>query len=396
MDFGLSATTEDLLTRYGEFLERHVLPLEATTLGRSFTAAESALEEARAAARSLGLWGPQIPEELGGLGLGLVDYALVSEVVGASPLGHYAVGAQAPDAGNLELLWEHGSGEQKERWLRPLAAGELRSCFSMTERERPGSNPVDLATTAERDGNGYVINGEKWYTTAADGAAFAVVMAVTDPDAAPHRRASMLIVPTGTPGFEIVRNIPVMGHAGDGWASHSEIRYRQCRVPLNHRIGEESAGFQLAQDRLGPGRIHHCMRWLGIARRVLDLMCERAATRRIAEGEVLGDRDIVRAWIAECEADRLASRWMTLATAWRIERDGWRAARGEISAIKFHVAAMLGRVLDRALQVHGSLGMSDDTPIAWFFREERAARIYDGPDEVHKIALARRMLRDFG
>jgi alkylation response protein AidB-like acyl-CoA dehydrogenase len=263
----------------------------------------------------------------------------------------------------------------------------------MTEVDLPGSNPVLLATTAVTDGDDYVIDGRKWFTTAADGADFAVVMAITNPDAEPHLRASMILVPTDTPGFERVRNISVMGEAGGGWASHAEIVYRACRVPRANRIGPEGQGFAIAQQRLGPGRIHHCMRWLGICRRALTLLCERAASRPIAEGQVLGDREIVQAWIAESAAEIQAARLFTLHTAWRIEQEGWRAARDDISMIKFQVAGTLLRVLDRAIQAHGALGMTDDTVLAYFYRHERGARIYDGPDEVHKLAVARRLLR---
>jgi alkylation response protein AidB-like acyl-CoA dehydrogenase len=265
----------------------------------------------------------------------------------------------------------------------------------MTEVDEPGSNPVMLSTTAARDGDHWVVNGHKWFSTAAEGAAVAVVMAVTEPAAAPHRRASMILVPTDTPGFEIVRNVPVMGHAGEGWQSHAEIRYADCRVPLANLLGKAGEGFAIAQERLGPGRIHHTMRWLGICRRVFDLMCRRASSRRVDGDQTLADKDVVKVWIAECAAEIRAARLLTLQTAWTIERDGWRAAREDVSAIKFLVAGVLGRVLDRALQVHGALGMTDDTPIAFFYREERAARIYDGPDEVHKLALARRILRGY-
>jgi alkylation response protein AidB-like acyl-CoA dehydrogenase len=346
----------------------------------------------RGRVKELELWAPNLPRELGGLGLGLVEHGLVSEILGGHPYGHYVFGCQAPDAGNIEILHRHGSAGQRQTWLEPLAAGRIRSCFSMTEVDQPGSNPVLLSTTAERDGGAWVIRGRKWFTTAADGAAVAIVMAVTEPDATPHRRASMILVPTDTPGFEIVRNIPVMGHAGEGWPSHSEITYDGCRVPVDNLLGEAGAGFAIAQERLGPGRIHHCMRWLGICRRAFDLMCERARSRRISSDERLADKDIVRSWVAECAAEIRAARLLTLQTAWKIEHEGWRAAREDISAIKFLVAGVLGKVLDRALQVHGALGMTDDTPIAFFYREERAARIYDGPDEVHKLALARRIL----
>ncbi len=273
-------------------------------------------------------------------------------------------------------------------------AGEIRSCFSMTEVELPGSNPVMMDTTAVKDGDDYVINGQKWYTTAADGAAFAVVMAITDPEAPPHRRASMIIVPTDTPGFDLVRNISVMGHTGEDWASHAEILYHSCRVPQSNLLGPEGQGFAIAQERLGPGRIHHCMRWIGICNRAFDLMCARANSRIIAPGEVLGERDIVRSWIADSAAEIQAARLMTLHTAWKIEQRGWREARQDISMIKFTVANTMQRVIDRALQVHGGLGMTDDTLLAFFFRHERAARIYDGADEVHKISLAKRILRE--
>jgi alkylation response protein AidB-like acyl-CoA dehydrogenase len=265
----------------------------------------------------------------------------------------------------------------------------------MTEPEMPGSNPVMMETTAVVDGDDYVVDGQKWYTTAADGAALAVVMAVTDPEAPPHRRASMILVPTDTPGFDRVRNLNVMGHTGEGVFSHAEILYHSCRVPRSNLLGEAGAGFRIAQERLGPGRIHHCMRWLGICNRALDLMCARAAARTIAPGRKLADREVVQTWVGECAARIAAARALTLQTAWRIERCGWKEARQEISAIKFLVADTMLEVVDRALQVYGGLGMTDDTILAWFYRHERAARIYDGPDEVHKLALARRILKGY-
>lgn len=394
MDFAVTPPTRELLDRVETFTREELEPLEPRLLGRPFPACEPVLEALRGRVKELGLWAPNLPRELGGMGLGLVDHGLVSEVLGGFVYGHYVFGCQAPDAGNIEILDRHGSASQRDTYLRPLAAGTMRSCFSMTEVDQPGSNPVLLSTTAARDGGDWVIRGHKWFTTAADGAAVAVVMAITAPDASPHRRASMILVPTETPGFELVRNIPVMGHAGEGWPSHAEIRYHDCRVPADHLLGAAGDGFAIAQERLGPGRIHHCMRWLGICRRVFDLMCQRARGRRVSADERLADKDIVRLWVAECAAEIRAARLLTLQTAWTIERDGWRAAQQDISAVKFLVAGVLGRVLDRALQVHGALGMTDDTPIAFFYREERAARIYDGPDEVHKLALARRILDD--
>jgi alkylation response protein AidB-like acyl-CoA dehydrogenase len=343
----------------------------------------------------MGLWAPGHPEEYGGLGLGLVDLGLVSEVLGRTPLGHFVFNCHAPDAGNIEILHLHGTDEQKDRWLQPLVDGKIRSCFSMTEVEMPGSNPVMMETTAVKDGDDYVINGQKWYTTAADGAAFAVVMAITNPDAQRHHRASMIIVPTDTPGFDLVRNINVMGHTGDDWSSHAEILYHSCRVPRSNLLGPEGHGFVVAQERLGPGRIHHCMRWIGICKRSFDLMCARATSRTIAPDRTLADQDVIQTWIAESAADIEAARMMVLHTAWKIERYGWKEAREDISMIKFVTANTMQKVIDHALQVHGGLGMTDDTMLAFFYRHERAARIYDGADEVHKLSLARRILRQY-
>jgi alkylation response protein AidB-like acyl-CoA dehydrogenase len=337
-----------------------------------------------------------MPREAGGGGLSLVEHAIASEEMGRTPFGHYAFNCQAPDAGNMELLWQFGSEAQKERFLRPLVRGEIRSCFAMTEPERPGSNPTWMETRAVRDGAGWVIDGHKWFTTGADGASFAVVMAVTDPDAAPHLRASQILVPCDTTGFQIVRNIPVMGHPGEGWASHSEIRFAGCRVPAENLLGERGAGFAIAQERLGPGRIHHCMRWIGICERCFDLLCKRSAERELSPGKPLGMKQMVQDWIAESRAEINAARLMVLQAAWTIEKRGASEAREEISLIKFYVANVMLRVIDRAIQAHGALGVTDDTPLAWYWREERAARIYDGADEVHKAAVARRILRRYG
>jgi alkylation response protein AidB-like acyl-CoA dehydrogenase len=303
---------------------------------------------------------------------------------------------QAPDAGNVEILNDFGTKEQKKQWLYPLVQGEIRSCFAMTEVDMPGSNPAMMETTAFRDGDEYVINGHKWYSTAADGASFAVTMAVTDPNAPKYQQASMIIVPTNTPGFNLVRNIPVMGHEGDDYFSHAEIIYEACRVPVENLLGQEGQGFVMAQERLGPGRIHHCMRWLGVCRRAFDLMCRRANSRVItSSGETLASRQTVQNWIAESAAELEAARLLTLHSAWQIDNVGASAARDSISMIKFVVANTMVRIIDRALQLHGGLGMTDDTILAWFYRHERAARIYDGADEVHKTSLARRILKSY-
>jgi alkylation response protein AidB-like acyl-CoA dehydrogenase len=399
MDFSLDPETRALLQTTREFVDQEVIPLEPALAERGFMAMEDELQALRAKARDAGLWLPQIPERHGGLGLDLVQHGLISEVLGRSPLGHYALNCQAPDAGNMEVLIEYGSRAQRERWLGPLLAGETRSCFSMTEPEHAGSNPVWMSTTAkvaDDPADGWVIDGHKWFTSGAEGAAFAIVMAVTDPDAAKHKRASMFIVPTDAPGFELVRNIPVMGDAGSGWASHAEIRYSDCRVPVESMLGFPGGGFVIAQARLGPGRIHHCMRWLGICERAFSMMCQRAVDRELSPGTRLGHKQTVQDWIAESRAEIDSARLLVLHTAWIIEHEGQRAARVQVSAIKYHVANVMMRVLDRAIQVHGALGITDDTVLSFFFRHERGARIYDGPDEVHRTVVARRVLRDYG
>jgi acyl-CoA dehydrogenase len=391
MDFDIPEPTRELLARIRAMIDEHVIPAEPEVMGPGPSGDEPAVVALRARVKAAGLWGPQIPRELGGMGLALLEHGMVSEELGRSPIGHLVFGCQAPDAGNLEILHKYGSPEQKRRWLEPLARGEIRSCFAMTEPECAGSNPTELRTTARRDGDDYVIDGHKWFTSGADGAAFAVVMAVTNPDAPPHARASQIVVPTDTPGYELVRNVPVMGHAGRGWGSHGEVRFTSCRVPIANRLGEEGAGFLIAQERLGPGRIHHCMRWIGICERSFELMCRRAAAREIAPGKPLASRQIVQAWIAESRAAINAARLMVLDAAWKIDRRGFAAAREEVSLIKFFVAEVMTQVVDRAIQVHGALGVSSDTVLSFFYAHERGARIYDGPDEVHKMVVAKRI-----
>ena len=396
MDFSQPEELQALIAQVRGLIDADVIPIESEFLRGGFRAIEPRLNEVRARVKRMGLWAPQLPREFGGVGLELTGFAALSEELGRSPLGHYCFNCQAPDSGNLELLLAHGSPEQQQRYAMPLAAGQIRSCFSMTEPDRPGSNPTWLATRAVKDGADYVIDGHKWFTSSAEGAEFAIVMAVTDPDAPRHARASQIIVPLSTPGFRLVRNISVMGDAGDGWASHAEVRYEGVRVPQSNRIGEEGSGFLLAQERLGPGRIHHCMRWIGICERAFDMLCRRAATRELAPGKPLGSRETVQAWIADSRAEIDAARLLVLQTAWRIEHEGLSRARDAISTIKFFVANILQQVLDRAIQAHGALGVTDDTVLAWFFRHERAARIYDGPDEVHRASVAKRILSRYG
>ncbi len=395
MDFTVSEKMQTIVGMIDEFVDRELIPLEPEFLSQPMSRLNPVLEEKRRLVKKMELWAPNHPREFGGMGLDLMEHALVSEALGRSPLGHYVFGCQAPDAGNIEILHQFGTDEQKTRYLRPLVDGRIRSCFSMTEVEMPGSNPVMLETTAVKDGDDYLINGQKWYSSSADGAAFAIVMAVTNPEAGPYMQASMILVPTDTPGFNLVRNIPVMGHAGEGYFSHGEILYQNCRVPRANLLGPEGHGFVIAQERLGPGRIHHCMRWIGICNRAFDLMCARARDRIIAPGKTLATKQIIQAWIAEAAAEIQAARLMVLHAAWMIETVGKKAARKEISLIKFVVANTMQKVIDRALQVHGGLGMTDDTILSFFYRHERAARIYDGADEVHKMSVAKRILGEY-
>ncbi len=393
MDFTLEPAKQVIVNRFREYVDRELIPLEAEFLAGGFAALLPKLRDKRADARRQGLWGPIYPREHGGLGLDLLTHGLISEALGRCPIAHYVFGCNAPDAGNVELLHEFAMPAQKKRWLHPLVAGELRSCFGMTEPGNSGANPLMLETRAEADGDGWRLNGRKWFTTGADGAAFCIVMAVSDPEAPPHGRASLFIVPTDAPGYRLLRNTPVMGGTGSDLFSHGELEFADCRVGAEALLGPRGEGFRLAQSRLGPGRIHHCMRWLGICERALAMMIERAAARVIGpDDRRLGDSDIVRAWIAVSAAEIRAARLLVLHAAWRIGQVGAKAARDDIAMIKYHVAGVLQRVVDRALQVHGGLGVTDYTLLAWFYREERAARIYDGPDEVHQIAVAKHLL----
>jgi alkylation response protein AidB-like acyl-CoA dehydrogenase len=396
MDFQPSEKMQTMLAMVREFMDHEVIPLEGEMLFGDADTLAAGVASAQEKVKQMGLWAPNFPVEFGGLGLPLVDHGLLVEQIGRSPLGMTVFGTQAPDAGNIEILHKWGTEEQQERWMRPLIEGEIRSCFSMTEPETAGSNPTLLATTAVADGDDYVINGQKWFSSSADGSQVAIVMAVTDPEAPPHKRASMILVPTDTPGFNLVRNVSVMGHAGSGHASHGEVIYQSCRVPKTNLLGPEGHGFIIAQDRLGPGRIHHCMRWLGIAARAHEMMCRRANERVIdLDGGTLADRQVIQHWAAELEAEIRGARLQVLHAAWRIDQEGAKAARDEISAIKFVVANTMLKAVDTSIQVHGALGVTDDTVLSYWYRHERAARIYDGADEVHKTSLGRRILRRY-
>jgi acyl-CoA dehydrogenase len=383
-----SAEVEELRGRYRAFMEEHVYPNE-----RGLQADDLELiRTLQAMAKEEGLWAPHVPPEAGGTGQGFLAYAFLNEEIGRSSYAQLVFGCQAPDAGNAEILHMFGTDEQKERWLAPLVAGEIRSFFSMTEPEVSGSDPTTLRTLAVRDGDEWVIDGHKWFSSGADGAAFGIVMAVSDPEAEPHRRASQIIVPAGTRGLEVVRPIPVLGHAGRGWSTHCEVWYRGVRVPVENTLGEPGDGFRIAQKRLGPGRIHHVMRWLGQMQRAFELLCSYALERE-AFGSRLADKQTVQNWIADSAAEIHACRLMTLDAAQKIDEGD--EARVEVSVIKFYAARVLHDVIDRAIQVHGARGLTDETPLAEMYANARAARIYDGPDEVHRMVVSRRILKEF-
>ena len=400
MDFTPTPQVESLLERTREFNEEHVYPVEMELLKaldeevtvETPRAYPEGLVELRERAKADGLWNLFMPDERYGAGLTNWEYGMLCEEMGRSLISPMVYNCSAPDTGNMEILAEHGTPEQVERWLRPLLEGEIRSCFSMTEPNTSGSDPTGLATTAELDGDEWVINGHKWFTSGAVGASIAIVMVVTDPDAAPHKRASMILVPTDTPGFNLIRPVPVMGH--DGGPGHCEIRYEDCRVPASSTLGERGAGFKIAQDRLGPGRIHHCMRAVGGAQRAFEIMCRRANERESFGGK-LGEKQFVQDFIARSRMEIHGARLMVLHAAWKMDTEGKRAARQEISMIKVVAANMFMDVLDRAIQVLGALGVSDDTPLALMWRQGRMLRIADGPDEVHKMVIAHRELNRF-
>jgi alkylation response protein AidB-like acyl-CoA dehydrogenase len=379
---------QELRERYRAFMEEYVYPNE-----RALHADDAELiRSLQAKAKEQGLWAPHVPPEAGGSGRGFLAYAHLNEEIGRSTYAQLVFGCQAPDAGNAEILHLFGTDEQKQRWLKPLVAGEIRSFFSMTEPEVPGSDPTTLRTKAVRDGDEWVIDGHKWFSSGADGAAFGIVMAVTDPEAEPHRRASQIVVPADAPGVEVVGAIPVMGHAGRGWSTHCEVWYRGVRVPVQNTLGEPGDGFRIAQKRLGPGRIHHVMRWLGQMQRAFELLCSYSLERE-AFGSRLADKQTVQNWIANSAADIHACRLMTLDAAHKIDEGD--EARVEVSVIKYYTAQALHDVIDRAIQVHGARGLTDETPLAEMYANARAARIYDGPDEVHRMVVSRRILKEF-
>tara|TARA_X000001036_G_scaffold432358_1_gene468154 strand:+ start:3110 stop:4303 length:1194 start_codon:yes stop_codon:yes gene_type:complete len=379
------------------FLIHEVYPLEKKLLTEGFNKSLENIEEKRDKVKSLGYWMPQISKEYGGMGLSLIEFSEISSILGSSPIGLYLFNCQAPDAGNMEILIEYGTKYQKDKFLKPLLDGKIRSCFSMTEPNHAGSNPVFMSTTALKKNDSYIINGKKWYTSSAEGSSFAIVMAITNPsEKNKYLTASQIIVPTGSKGFKLIRKIPVMGDEGEGYFSHSEINYNDVLVPKENLLGKEGSGFKIAQSRLGPGRIHHCMRWIGICERSFDMMCKRAATRELSPGKFLGEKQLIHKMIAERRVEINAAKLLVMDVGRKIEKEGSKEARFDISMIKFYCANILKRVIDDAIQIHGGLGMSDDIILSHFYRHERAARIYDGADEVHITNVAKGILSKYG
>jgi acyl-CoA dehydrogenase len=392
-DFSTEPEFEAKLEWMRGFVRDEIIPLETLDLDwETFDRITAPLKEQ---VKERGLWAAHLPPELGGGGFGQVNLGLMHEILGQCRYAPGIFGNQAPDSGNAELLAIGGSPEQKERWMHPLLRGELRSAFSMTE-PAAGADPTMLTTRAVRDGDEYVINGHKWFSSNASIADFLIVMAVTDPDVSPYQGSSMIIVPVDTPGVNILRDIPVMDHpwAGGLDGGHAEIIYTDVRVPAENLVGNPGDGFRLAQQRLGPGRIHHAMRWLGQSKRAFDMLCERAVSREVF-GSKLADKQMVQDWVATSAAEMQAARLLTLHAAWTMDQVGASNARVEIGMIKYWGAKVLHDVIDRAIQVHGSLGFSGDLPLEQMYRSARAARIYDGPDEVHKATVARRILRGY-
>ena len=394
-DFSTEPDFEEKLEWMRTFVREEIYPLETIDLDEAtFRRLTDPLKEE---VKKRDLWAAHLDPELGGQGFGQVKLGLMHEILGSSIFAPTIFGNQAPDSGNAELIAIGATDDQKERWLWPLLEGKLRSAFSMTEPETAGSDPTLLKTRAVRDGDEWVINGHKWFTSNGSSADFLVLMAITNPDVHPYQGTSMIIVPTDTPGVDIVRDVPTMAEPDTEfgrYGNHSEIYYRDVRVPYENLIGNEGDGFVLAQKRLGPGRIHHCMRWLGQSRRAFDMLCERALSR-YAFGSTLAEKQTVQNWIADSAAEMQAARLLTLHAAWKMDQQGSSAARVDIAMIKYFGAQVLYNVIDRAIQIHGALGYSTDLPLEAMYRHARAARLYDGADEVHRVTVARQILKNY-
>src|ERR1700730_2846111 len=398
-DFSTEPEFEEKLAWMRGVVRDEIIPLE--TLNLPYDKLTSVVRPLQQQVRDMGLWAAHLPPELGGGGFGQVKLGLMHEILGQCSFAPMVFGNNAPDSGNAELLAvgiERNPEKewQRAKWLQPLLDGEMRSAFSMTE-PGAGADPTLLKTRAVRDGDEWVINGHKWFSSNASIADFLVLMAVTNPDVHPYQGISMIIVPTDTPGVHRLRDVPTMENPVEHFGvfgGHTEIIYEDVRVPYESLVGNEGDGFVLAQKRLGPGRIHHCMRWLGQSRRAFDMLCERAVSR-YTHGSYLAEKQTIQNWVADSMAEMTAARLMTLFAAWKMDQVGPAEARVEIAMIKYYGAQVLYNVIDRAIQVHGSLGFSTDMPLEHMYRAARAARIYDGPDEVHKVTVARKMLKDY-
>ncbi len=397
-DFETDPEFQEHLDWMRSFVDDEIIPLEAVWDEMSMAQYDAATAPLKEQVKARGLWAAHLDRELGGQGFGQVKLGLMHEILGRCRIAPGVFGNQAPDSGNAELLAIGADAEQKERWLWPLLAGKVRSAYSMTERDVAGSDPTLIRTTAVRDGDEYVINGHKWFTSNGSAADFLIVMVRTNPDVSAYQGCSMIVVPTDTPGVNILRDVDTMTHPHGGTfgrpGGHSEIVYDNARVPVSNLIGREGEGFLLAQKRLGPGRIHHAMRWIGQSQRAFDMMCERALSR-YAHGSLLAEKGQVQDWIADSHAEIQAARLLTLQAAWKMDREGSSKARVEIAVIKYFGAKVLYNVIDKAIQVHGSLGFSTDLPLESMYRHAREARFVDGPDEVHRQTVARQMLKRY-
>ena len=397
MDFELSDRAKDFRERLLAFMDERVYPAERVYIEQVRGAdtphvSPPIMEELKEEARARGLWNLFLPDDEHGAGLSVLDYAPLAEIMGRTTIGPEACNCSAPDTGNMEVLHEFGSEQQKERWLRPLLDGDIRSGFAMTEPEVASSDATNIGMSMERDGDELVLNGRKWWTSGAmhPNCRILIVMGKTDPEAHVYAQQSMVLVPLDTPGVEVLRNLPVFGY--DDPEGHAEIDFRDVRVPADNLIAQPGAGFLIAQARLGPGRIHHCMRAIGAAERALELMCARADARETF-GKPVSTRSNVRDWIAEARIELEMARLFVLKTAWLVDRVGGKNARIEVAGIKVAVPNVALKIIDRAIQVHGGAGVSDDTPLAWMWAHMRTLRLADGPDEVHKLSIARRELR---
>jgi acyl-CoA dehydrogenase len=398
-DFSTDAAFEEQLAWMRGFVREEIMPIETLRLSREKL--ETFIRPLQDQVRARGLWAAHLAPELGGMGFGQVKLGLMHEILGQTAYGPVVFGNNAPDSGNAELLAAGmemtGREDIRERWLEPLLSGSIRSGFSMTEPSTAGSDPRLLSTRAIKDGDEWVISGRKWYTTNGSVADILIVMAVTNPEVHPYQGSSMFVVPVTTPGLTILRDVGSMDDPQvtfGRFGNHAEILYEDVRVPADHLIGPEGSGFLLAQTRLGPGRIHHCMRWLGQSQRAFDMMCERALSR-YTHGSLLAEKQTIQNWIADSKAEMHAARLMTLHAAWKMDQVGASASRDEIAMIKYYGANVLHNVIDRAIQTYGSLGYSADMPLEAMYRAARAARIYDGPDEVHRQTVARHALKSY-